>query len=81
MFIPPEARVRGICEGLVATLLAEAQAAGYTRYVSSTRHKLHAALAFYRRQDFRDVPCSMVSFSAEPDVEICIEMIPSDDAP
>ena len=81
MFVRPEARGRGIGEGLVAMLLAEAQATGYSRCVLSTHHKLHAAQALYRRAGFREVPCSTVSPSAVPDVEICMELIPFRDAP
>lgn len=81
MFVRPEARGRGVGAELVAALLTEARAAGFTRHVLSTHHKLHAAQALYRRAGFREVPCSVVSPTAMPDIEVCMELVFDRDVP
>jgi GNAT superfamily N-acetyltransferase len=75
MYVRPEARGHGVGEGLVATLLAEARAAGYTRSVLSTHYALRAAHRLYRRAGFLDMPCALVlPTSTEPKVSLCMEL-------
>ena len=76
MFVRPEARGHRIGQRLVEELLAEARAAGYTRYVLSSHHTMHHAHAIYRRAGFRDVPCSAGFPNVVPDIDVCMEMIP-----
>ena len=75
LFVRPEARGHGVGEGLIATLLAEARAAGYTRSVLSTHYALRGAQRLYHRAGFLDVPCALVlPDSTEPRVELCMEL-------
>jgi GNAT superfamily N-acetyltransferase len=81
MYVRPSARGHRIGERLVTSILAEALRLGYRRYVLSTHRSMHHAHAIYRRAGFRDVPHSADFPTAEPDIAICMEMIPLHVAP
>lgn len=75
LFVRPEARGHGVGEGLIATLLDEARAAGYTRSVLSTHYALRAAQRLYHRAGFLDMPCALVlPTSTEPKISLCMEL-------
>ena len=80
MYVRPSPRGHGIGERLVNSILAEARRLGYRRCVLSSHHSMHHAHAIYRRAEFRDVPHSADFPTAEPDIAICMEMIPHPDA-
>ena len=76
MFVRPDAWGHGIGARMLDVLLAEAEAAGYTRYRLSTHRALHAAQSLYRRAGFRDVPGSPEFPGVVEGVDICMEMTP-----
>ena len=77
MYVRPAARGHGIGTRLVDALLVEARACGYRRYLLSSHHSMHAAHAIYRRAGFAVVPHGPDFPTAEPDLAICMAMIPA----
>lgn len=55
-FVAPEHRGRGVADAVVVALLERAREHGLTRVRLETGDKQHAAIAFYRRHGFREIP-------------------------
>ncbi|XXX46314.1 GNAT family N-acetyltransferase [Sorangium sp. So ce119] len=56
MYVPPEARGRGVARAVLAALEAEARRLGVTRLVLETGERQPEALALYTRAGFRRIP-------------------------
>lgn len=55
-YVVPEHRGTGVADAILAALIAEARTAGATVVRLETGIHQHAALRFYRRHGFRDIP-------------------------
>ena len=80
MFVRPEAWGHRIGKRLLDALLAEARAAGYSRFRLSTHRSLHHAQTLYRSAGFRDVPLSADFPGVVEGVDICMEMMANDES-
>lgn len=74
MFVPPEARGRGIAARMLDRLLSDARALGHRRALLWTHNSMHAAHAAYRKAGFREVPLSGDFPDAAAGIDICMEM-------
>jgi ribosomal protein S18 acetylase RimI-like enzyme len=62
LYVKPRCRDRGVGRRLAEAAIAAARDAGYERIVLDSLQKMHAALALYRKLEFRAVP----PYLAEP---------------
>ena len=70
MFVTPAARRKGLAAAVLARLESEAARAGVTSMILATGRPQRAALAFYRRHGYADIPA--FGYYAGTDQVVCL---------
>ncbi|WP_294179904.1 GNAT family N-acetyltransferase [uncultured Schumannella sp.] len=71
MFVVPERRGAGIAEAIVTALEQAARERGWNRVVLETGHEQRAALKFYARAGYREIP--LFGYYVDSAFSLCFE--------